>query len=105
MTEPDELVDWERTARRMRASAVILLAITIVVWLVAGVVGDGPSAASFAGWLGLALGVMFLIEVVVVGGAALRGMLRAGERGERLASPDVGLFPSRRPRRRAEEDR
>jgi len=91
-TEPDhDLVDWRRTARRMRASGVVLLGLTVVAWLASG--------ALFT-WLGVALGVLFVVEVVVVGGSALRGMLRAGQRGERLAGPDVGLLPTRRRRQR-----
>jgi hypothetical protein len=40
------------------------------------------------------------VEFVVVGGSALRGMLRAGERGERLASGDVMLLPPQVRRKR-----
>lgn len=91
MTAP--IVDFARAARRLRASALVLGAAAVVGWLVAGVVGDGVRLADLGGWIGAALLGMFLVEVVVVGGSALAGMLRAGDRGERLAGGDVGLLP------------
>lgn len=60
-------------------------------WTVSAVAG-GPGLGT---WLGIALGLIFVAELVIVGGSALRGMLRAGERGERLARSDVGLLPPR----------
>lgn len=91
------LVDWGRTGRRVRASALLLGTAVLVVWTVVSVLGDGFDVRTLAGLVGLALGVLFVVELVVVGGAALRGMLRAGERGERLASDGVGLLPPRMP--------
>ena len=101
MTAPEHdpgavgLVDWGRTGRRMRASAVVLTAAVLVGWLVWSLLGAGFDAGTLGGLVGLAFAVLFLVELVVVGGAALRGMLRAGERGERLASDGVGLLPPR----------
>lgn len=89
------LVDWGRTGRRVRASVTVLAAVVLVAWVALSVAGDGFSLRTLGGLVGAALGVLFLVELVVVGGAALRGMLRAGERGERLASDGVGLFPPR----------
>ena len=43
---------------------------------------------------------MIVVEFVVVGGSALRGMLRAGERGERLSGRDVMLLPPQVRRKR-----
>jgi hypothetical protein len=98
------LVDWSRVGRRVGATAAVLAGLTVVVWLVAGLLGDGLTLRSLAGWGGLALGLMFVAEVVLVGGAALRGMLRAGARGERLAGGDVSILPPQLTRRRRRGD-
>lgn len=92
------LVDWGRAGRRVRAGALALAAAVLVGWVVLSLAGDGFSGRTLGGLVGLALALLFLVELVVVGGAALRGMLRAGERGERLASDGVGLLPPRVPR-------
>lgn len=91
------LVDWGRAGRRVRASVLVLAAGVLLAWVVLSLVGDGFEARTLGGLLGLAFAVLFVVELVVVGGAALRGMLRAGERGERLASRGVGLLPPRIP--------
>lgn len=89
------LVDWGRTGRRVRAVATVLGVGALVAWVLLSLLGDGFDLRTLGGLVGLALGVLFVAEVVVVGGAAVRGMLRAGERGERLASQGVGLLPPR----------
>lgn len=91
------LVDWGRTGRRVRTGVVVLGALVVVGWVVLSLAGDGFALATLGSLVGLALLVLFVIEVVVVGGAAVRGLLRAGERGERLASGGVGLLPPRMP--------
>ncbi len=93
------LVDWTVAGRRLRISAVALLSLAVLAWAVVGVAGDGVRLADVWGYVGLALAAMFVVEIVVVGGSALRGMLRAGERGERLAGSDVGLLPPQLTRR------
>ncbi|MFU8839172.1 MAG: hypothetical protein ACNA8R_00435 [Nitriliruptoraceae bacterium] len=87
------LIDWGRTARRLRRILTgLALLVLLAFGLLSGVRGEvRPSL--LAELVGLALLVAFAVEVVVVGGSALRGMLTAGERGERLASADVGLLP------------
>lgn len=104
MTAPEEqdqgavgLVDWRRTGRRIRTSVVVLTVVVLVTWVALGATGDGLDAHTLGDLVGLAMGALFVVELVVVGGAALRGMLRAGERGERLASQGVGLLPPRMP--------
>ena len=87
------IVDFARAGRRVRRSALLLFPAALVGWLAVGLVGGGPDPADLGAWGGLALLGMFLVEVVVVGGSALRGMLAAGDRGERLAGGDVGLLP------------
>jgi hypothetical protein len=102
------LVDWGRTGRRVRTSVLALTALVAVAWTVVSLLGDGFDPGTLGGLVGLALALLFVVELVVVGGAALRGMLRAGERGERLASHGVGLLPPRIPdaeeRRPTEDD-
>jgi hypothetical protein len=93
------LVDFRATARRMRRSAAVLLLAALGAWLITGLGNGGLAGSDLGGWLGLALGGMFVVEVVVVGGSALRGMLRAGESGERLAAGDVGILPPQLRRR------
>lgn len=108
--QPDDpgavgLVDWGRTGRRVRASVLVLTAVVVVVWTVLSLLGDGFDLRTLGGLVGLAFAVLFVVELVVVGGAAVGGMLRAGERGERLSSGDVGLLPPRiRPPGRREDD-
>ncbi len=90
--EGRELVDWRRLARRVWVLA--------LAWAGLGVVGTAVTATLLRGlpdsgalWAGVAT-LGFLATVVgVVALSALGGMLRAGERRERLAGGDVGLLP------------
>jgi hypothetical protein len=93
--QPDTpLVDWARTARRMRRVALVLAALVLVGWVVDGLIGEtGFRPRRLGEFTGIAVLIAFVAEVVVVGGAALGGMLRAGERGHRLAGSDVSLLP------------
>ena len=105
MSSPQRpIVDWGRTARRLRVMLVVIAALVITVWIILGVTrGEGLALARLAELAGLGLLLAFLGEVVVVGGSAVRGLLEAGERGDRLASSDVSLLPpqlTRRCRRR-----
>ncbi len=98
--EPAPIVDWRRTAHRLRRVLVVIAAVVVAVWVGLGIAGDGFGLARLAELAGLGLLVAFVGEVVVVGGSAVRGMLTAGERGERLASADVSLLPPQLTRRR-----
>lgn len=71
----------------------VLGAVGLAGWLVTGIATGGLTVGALGAWLALVALGMFVVEVVVVGGSALRGMLRAGDRGERLAGGDVGLLP------------
>lgn len=101
--EAPVLVDWALAGRRLRRSAVALLSAALVAWLAVGVWSGGPRLADVWGYVGLALAGMFVAEIVIVGGSAARGMLRAGARGERLAGGDVGLLPPQLTRRRGSD--
>lgn len=98
------LVDWSVAGRRLRLSAIVLIGLAVVAWIVGGLLHDGPALRDLWGYLGLAAAGMFLAEIVVVGGSAVRGMLRAGARGERLAGGDVGLLPPQLSRRARDRD-
>ncbi len=98
--ERPAIVDWGRTARRMRWLLAVLSLVVVLAWLGVGFAGDGPSLGLLGELVGFALLAAIAGEVVIVGGSALRGMLTAGARGERLASADVSLLPPQLTRRR-----
>jgi hypothetical protein len=98
---PLGIVDWSRTARRLRRQLGVIAALVVVAWLALGIEGDGPTLRSLAELSGLGVLAAIVAEIVVVGGAALRGMLAAGARGDRLASADVALLPPQVRRRLA----
>jgi hypothetical protein len=87
------IVQWSATAHRLRRTLRGLLAVIVTTFLVVSAVRGSVELLLLAELVGLGLLAAFGIEVVVVGGAALRAMLTAGERGERLAGQDVGLLP------------
>ncbi|HKJ56929.1 MAG TPA: hypothetical protein VJ978_13180 [Nitriliruptoraceae bacterium] len=92
--EPEvALVDWGLAGRRLALSAVVLLAVALGAWIVTSLVVGAWRPGVLGNFVGLALVGVFLVEIWVVGGSALRGMLRAGEAGHRLAGSDVGLLP------------
>ena len=109
MSTTDGIVDWHRLARRLRWTVSLLGGGAVAGWLIAGAVTGQLTVAGLFVWVGVALGALFVAEVVLVGGSALRGMLRAGERGHRLAGGDVGLLPpqvgGRSPAADREQDR
>ena len=93
------LVDFRRTARRLAIAVAAIGVLVLATWIVL-VVTTGAPLRLLAELAGLGLLGAFAVEVVVVGGSAVRGMLTAGERGERLASSDVALVPPQLLRRR-----
>ncbi len=95
------VVDFARTARRLRAVGIVLVAAAIALWPVVGSLrGTGVSVSLLGELVGWAVLVAVALEVVIVAGTALAGMLRAGSRGDRLAGPDVSLVPPQLARRR-----
>lgn len=99
-TDHGGLIDWRRLGRRLRVTVVALVAAAVALWVGTGLAHGAVRLEDLWGYVGLALAGLFVAEIVFVGGAALRGMLRAGERGERLAGNDVGLLPPQLRRRR-----
>jgi hypothetical protein len=98
-TDAPPIVDWRRTARRLRAILLVIALVVLAAWLVDGVLGAGLTLRRLGEFAGLGLLVAFVAEVVVVGGSAVRGLLTAGQRGHRLAGGDVGLLPPQLQRR------
>lgn len=94
------VVDWSRTVRRLRRSLTAIAVLVVLGWLTISALQGGISARVLAELTGLGLLAGFVAEVVVVGGGAVRGMLTAGARGERLAGRDVSLLPPQLTRRR-----
>lgn len=88
----DELLDHGRTVQRVRVLAVAVGGFASV-GLVGSWLAGGPSLDAFLLWAGLAVLVIVLGAIAIVTTAAVHGMLRAGDRGERLADRDVGLVP------------
>ena len=84
------LVDWRRVARRLGIVAVVWIAIAAVGPLVTLAIADGAATGL---WLGIGAVGLGITAVAVVARSAFAGMLRAGDRGERLAGDDVGLTP------------
>jgi hypothetical protein len=97
--EPPPVVDFRRTARRLRTGLLVVGGIVLAAWGAFALDG-GASLRELAELAGLGLLGTFVVEVVVVGGAAFRGLLAAGERGDRLATGDVSLLPPQLTRRR-----
>ncbi len=88
-----DIFQWSATAHRLRRILLGLSAVIVITFVLVSAARGSVEVLLLAELLGLGLLVAFGIEVVVVGGAALRAMLTAGERGERLAGHDVGLLP------------
>jgi branched-subunit amino acid transport protein len=95
------LVDHARLGRRLRRWLTFLAVATFAAWLIGGLVGEGPTLRGLAGLIGVAVLLALLVEVLVVGGAAVGAALRAGAQGERLSAADVALVPPQLRRRRA----
>jgi hypothetical protein len=93
------LLDFRRTARRLATALTIIAGLVLAGWGVLAVTAGAPVRllAELAGFGVLAA---VAVEVVVVGGSAVRGMFTAGERGERLASADVSMIPPQLSRHR-----
>lgn len=87
------LVDWPLAGRRLLLSALWLFGAAVAAWVAVSVFAAEWRPGTLGNFVGLALLGVFLVEVWVVGGSAMRGMLRAGDDGHRLSGMDVGLLP------------
>ena len=108
-TPPDALderppvIDLATTARRLGRVLAAIGVVVLAVWVVRSTIAGAARPRELAELVGFGLVAAFVVEVVVVGGAAMRGLLAAGARGDRLSGPDVALLPPqwrRRLRRR-----
>lgn len=95
-----DLVDWGGTGRRLRRIGLVALTAVVPLWVLLGSLDQGLTLRSLGEAAGLCLLVALSVEVAIVATAALRGMLAAGTRGERLAGGDVWLLPPQLLRRR-----
>jgi hypothetical protein len=87
------VVDLPAVAARLVRTLRVLAVLVVATWAIAVLRRRGAALDVLAAATGVALLLAFVAEVVVVGGAAVRGMLAAGSRGDRLSAPDVGLVP------------
>jgi hypothetical protein len=96
LTDPAEpaLVDFSVVPRRLQTVGMVLAALALLGCVVDGVV-NGLTFALMGRWVGLFAVVMLVATAVTTALHALGGADRAGKRGVRLASPDVGIGPRR----------
>ncbi len=97
-----QLVDWRRLCRRLWFLALGWAGFAVL-GIGATTALSGDPAAAGALWAGVAALGFPASVVVAVALSAVGGMLRAGERRERLAGGDVGLVPPQVRRRRPVE--
>ncbi|MGI9018383.1 MAG: hypothetical protein ACR2HR_14985 [Euzebya sp.] len=94
MQEHRPLVDFSDVPGRLQTSAGILSALAVLGCVIDGAL-NGLTFALMGRWVGIFAVAMLIATAVITAGHALGGADRAGKRGERLASPDVGLSPRR----------
>ncbi len=92
-TDP-ALVDFDGVPRRLRSMALALTALALMGCIVDGVL-NGLTFALMGRWVGILVVALMLGAAVTTALHALGGADRAGKRGERLSSPDVGIAPRR----------
>ncbi|CAN5362216.1 hypothetical protein BH23ACT9_BH23ACT9_16350 [soil metagenome] len=90
--DPPPLVDFDALPRRLQTVAGVVGALALVGCVVDGAL-NGLTFALMARWAGLFVVGLLLGMAVMTALHALGGADRAGVRGERLSSPDVGLSP------------
>ncbi|MEE8601040.1 hypothetical protein [Euzebya tangerina] len=93
-SEPDALVDFTQVPRRLQTAVVVSAALALLGCVVDGAI-NGLTFALMGRWGGIFVLVALLSGAAVTAIHALGGADRAGQRGERLAGPDVGLSPRR----------
>ncbi|MDP9023720.1 MAG: hypothetical protein M3N57_13690, partial [Actinomycetota bacterium] len=90
------LVDFTWVRRCIGVVGAVWAAVAVLGAVVSAGLGGGLSAAAVRLWLGVAALGTVVSAVGLVAWSALGGMVRAGDRGDRLAGDDVGLLPPRR---------
>lgn len=85
-------MDWSRVGRRLVRLLVLVAAVAFLGVAVSWSLSGELTRAAVLLWLGISALLLVVGAVLVVSVSAWRGMLRAGDRGERLGS-DVGLLP------------
>lgn len=101
----EPVVDFAWVRRRIGVVGAVWAALAVLGAVLSAGLAGGLSAAAVRLWLGVA-GLGTVVSAVgLVAWSALRGMVRAAERGDRLAGDDVGLLPPRRRRDRGRQDR
>lgn len=94
---PRQLVHWRGLVRLVLGAAVaaaVLLSGAAVL-----VLASGRPIGEVAPFVGIVVVALLGTVVLAVAWSALRGMLRAGDVGERLGSKDVGFLPPQARRR------
>ena len=89
----ERVLDPGALGRRLGRTLAIIATVVVALWAVEVVRRGAPALDRLGALVGFGLAAAFVGEVVVVGGGAVRGMLAAGARGERLAGSDVTLLP------------
>lgn len=88
-----DLLNWRRIGRRLVRLLIAAVAIVILgIAVTSGITGEVSRGGALL-WVGVGALLLVVGAVLVVSVSALRGMLRAGDRGDRLAGGDVGLLP------------
>ena len=93
---PGSLVDFTVLAHRLRGVALGLLGLAFAAVVVDGLL-RGLTFSIMLLWAGVYAVALVVVTAVLVAVHALRGAGESERRGERLAGPDVGLRPRRRP--------
>ena len=93
-SEPEQLVDFAQVPRRLQTAVALAAAAALLGCVIDGAL-NGLTFALMGRWGGVFVLLALLFGAAVTAFHALGGADRAGRRGERLASPDVGLSPRR----------
>jgi hypothetical protein len=91
----EPLVEFDGLPSRLLSVGLSLCGLALVGAVVDGAV-NGLTFGTLGRWVGLLAVALLVAAAITTALHALRGADRAGRRGERLSSPDVGLAPRRR---------
>jgi hypothetical protein len=91
---PVAIVEFGTLSRRLQTGGLVLAGLALLGCVADGVL-RGLTFATIGRWAGIFAVALLLTSAVVVAVHALAGAGRAGRRGDRLSSPDVGIGPRR----------